>query len=460
MTEQLAFVYALCAVGLLIESIATQGKVKIWLFCVGIFLLTQALNARPAAYMTLPFLVLASWELCRDRLKARGKMIGLSALAVTTSLLLHSITYHWVVAYPSPSNGWFSVYGVLTGGTWMDGRNRAEQLLKEKRGSAPSDGREPLERVYAQALSMLKDDCLAEIRRHPGKLLGGWWRGLRFFWSKNTPFRAAYPQMPSVWFTETVRWCSVLGVALSLFLLLTARPLTAKLKRYQTLSWLNLAALLGMITSLPFAPPWDAETRIFAATLPLFFLLPASGIGIFYQLLVNQFHEVPFELKMDAHLKVAISTAATIGATLSIIVIAAAWYFVGAGSTSKQRGHPFALMLDQFRAGGPSVGSFDLRPLKAGYRLHVTDDTQATWLPNISRKDFIRSVPRGTYAPLAQTFKQLPPGTEILLLPYWALLVLDKEDVRTQTFTPLPEQTGHVVSPPVYFSKRLPIESP
>jgi hypothetical protein len=90
----------------------------------------------------------------------------------------------------------------------------------------------------------------------------------------------------------------------------------------------------------------------------------------------------------------------------------------------------------------------------------VTDDTQATWLPNISKKDFIRSLPRGAYIPLSPMFKQLPPDTEIIVLPYWVLLVLDKEDARTHTFTPLPQQTGHVVWPPVYFSKGLYIDIP
>ena len=59
MTEQLALLYSLCAVAMLVESVARQGKAKAWLYCGGLFFLTQALNARPAAYMTLPFLVLA-----------------------------------------------------------------------------------------------------------------------------------------------------------------------------------------------------------------------------------------------------------------------------------------------------------------------------------------------------------------------------------------------------------------
>src|SRR4030095_6723033 len=108
---------------------------------------------------------------------------------------------------------------------------------------------------------------------------------------KNTPFRAAFPEMPSVWFTESVRWCSVLGIAFSLFFLLRIGRLATKFKVYQAVSWLNLATLLGMVTSLPFAPPWDGETRIFAATLPLLFLLPACGVGGLYLMISHRFQQ-------------------------------------------------------------------------------------------------------------------------------------------------------------------------
>ena len=104
------------------------------------------------------------------------------------------------------------------------------------------------------------------------------------------------------------------------------------------------------------------------------------------------------------------------------MIVSASWCF-GTGSASNNRRHPVELMMDELTGGGPSVSSFDLRSLKAGYHLRVTDDTQPTWLPNISRKDFIRNVPRGRYLSLSPTFKQLPPGTEVVALPYWVLLV-------------------------------------
>ncbi len=460
MTEQMAFLYSLCGVALLVESIATQGKTKLLLYCGGLFLLTEALNARPAAYMTLPFLVLASWKVFQGGSKIQGRAVVLSALAVITSLLLHSMTYNWVVAWPAPSNGWFCVYGLLNDGTWVDGRNRAEERMRNTLNLVPPDQRPPVEQIYAEGLSMLRQECLAEMTRHPSKLLAGWWRAARYLWSKNIPFRSSYPQMPAIWFTQSVRWCAVLGVALSLFFLLRGKRLAPKLNNYQTLSWLNLAALLGMIISLPFAPPWDGETRIYAATLPLFFLLAASGLGGLYLLIATRFRKMSLELKTGSHPKIAIGTALTVGGTLSIMIVFTSWWLIAAGSASKDRRHPVRVMMDELTATVPSVSSFDLRSLQAGYRLRVTADTQATWLPDISKKDFIRSLPRGAYTQLAPSFNHLPPDTEIVVLPYWVLLVLDREDARTQTFTPLPEQTAHVVWPPVYFSKGLHIQVP
>lgn len=459
MTEQLGLLYSLCAVGMLVESLSREGKARIWLYCGGLFFLTQGLNARPAAYMTLPFLVLASWELCQDSFKARGRMVALSAVAVAIAFLLHSVTYYQAVSSRAPSNAWFSIYGLLNSGTWVDGRNHTEKLIRNN-PSLTSPNWQQGALVYAQGLRVLREECLTEMSHHPGKLLRGSWRAVRFLWSKNTPFRSVYPQMPSAWFTESARWCAVLGLALSLFFLLRGGRLAPKLKTYQTLSWLNLAAFLGMITSLPFAPPWDGETRIYAATLPLFFLLPASGVGSLYLLIATRFHKVSLESKTDSHPKIAIGTAVAIGGTLSIMVISAFWCLVGTSSAAKNRRHPVELMIDELRVSGSSVSSFDLRSLKAGYHLRVIDDAQPTWLPNISRKDFIRNAPRGAYAPLSPTFKQVPPDAEIVVLPYWVLLVLDKEDAHGQRFTPLPAQTGHFVWPPVYFSKLLQIEVP
>jgi hypothetical protein len=449
MPEQMALLYSICAAGMLVESVTIQGKAKPWLYCIGLFFVTQALNARPGAYITLPFLVLASWPLFRGNRKARVGMVALGGTVVAISLLVHGITYHRAIAIRSPSNVWYCIYGMLNNGTWADGRKRSQELLQNKPGLVNSDWRE--------GRRLLREECLSEIKDHPGKFLGGWWRAVQFLWSRNIPFRAADPEMPSVWFTESARWCTVVGVALSLFFLLRIGRLSTKFKVYQALSWLNLATLLGMVASLPFAPPWDGETRIFAATLPLFFLLPACGVGGLYLLTVSRFHQKAFKAGPNSQQQIAIGSALIIGGTLSLVTLLASWCLIDTSGASKNRSHPVASMKNDL--GKVFTHSFDLRSLQAGYHLRVTDDTQPTWLPNISRKDFLQNVPGGPgYSSLSSAFSQLPPGTEVVVLPYWVFLVLDNEDAQAQTFTPRPEQMGHIVWPPVYFSKRLPFQ--
>ena len=98
---------------------------------------------------------------------------------------------------------------------------------------------------------------------------------------------------------------------------------------------------------------------------------------------------------------------------------------------------------------GVGKAFFDLRSLRAGYHLRVTDDSQPTWLPHISRKDFIQNVPTGPgvffilhgIQPIAAGYRSS------WYLPYWVWLVLDREDAQARTFTPRPEQMGHMVWP-------------
>lgn len=458
-TEQLAVLYSLCAVTMLVGGIATHGKAKAWLYCGGVFFLTQALNARPAAYMTLLFLILVSWQLFDGNLKARGKMVFLSAIAVAISFLLHHITYERVAAARLPSNGWYCIYGMLNGGNWGDGLRHSQQFSPNISVMTPFNWQAAMS-VQLEGLHRLREECLYEMRHHPDKVMRGWSRAAQFLWSKNTPFRASIAEMPSVWFTESARWCTLLGLAFSLFFLVRRGSLSPKLKIYQGLSWLNLAAFLGMITSLPFAPPWDGETRIYTATLPLFFLLPAFGVSCLYSLTVNRFHRTAVELNADANSNFAIGPAVIIGGAVSLLIVLASWFLVRTGSVAKNSWHPVRIMIGELVGGPPSLSPFDLRALQAGYHLRLTDDNEPTWLPNISRKDLIQTLPQGPYVPLASTFKRLPPGSELVVLPYYVWLVLDEEDAQAQRLTPRPEQTGHIVLPAVYFSKGLNIQNP
>jgi len=114
------------------------------------------------------------------------------------------------------------------------------------------------------------------------------------------------------------------------------------------------------------------------ATLPLFFLLPATRVGGLYLLIPIKFHEASLESKTDSQPKLVIGSAVAIRGTLSIAIILSPWCLIGTGSAAKKALSPVESMVDQLNVGGSSMSSFDLRSLKAKYHLHVIDDTQRT----------------------------------------------------------------------------------
>jgi hypothetical protein len=160
----------------------------------------------------------------------------------------------------------------------------------------------------------------------------------------------------------------------------------------------------------------------------------------------------------DSKQNVVIGAAGLIGGILTLVIISGSWCLVGTSSV-KNGPHPVSLMINELTGGPAAVSSVDLRSLRAGYHLRLSDDTRPTWLPNISRKDFVQNVPRLMgYLTFSQAFNQLQAGSEVVVLPYWTLLVLDKEDAQQFRFTPRPEEMGHLVWPRVYFSKGLNVQ--
>jgi hypothetical protein len=183
-----------------------------------------------------------------------------------------------------------------------------------------------------------------------------------------------------------------------------------------------------MVASVAFAPPWDEETRTFAATLPLFFLLPACGAGGLYLLTVSHFLQKTFEathLSTETcdQLSINYGRDSFLGDRLGIMVVDRYQRRL------QESVAPVASMKNDFGVEKEVTRSFDLRSSNAGYRLRVTDDAQPTWLPHISRKDFIQNIPTWPgYSSFSTALSQLPPGTGLVLLPYWVWLVLDSED--------------------------------
>lgn len=454
MTEQLGFLFALCSVTLLIESLAREGRLRLWLWCGSLFTLTQALNARPAAYLTLPLLALAGWPLFPGSARRRATVIGLGCLSVAFSLFLHYATFTRIVSPPMmASNAWDCIYGLLNDGTWVDGLRRSREFTPNKVAFSFTDN-DQTRREGAQASYRLREVCLKEIEEHPAKVLVGWKRALSFAWEKNVAFRSDYPLMPAIWFTEIGRYLTVLGLLLAAALLL-ARRLTPGLQRYSRLSWLLLSAFGGMILSFPCAPPWDGEMRILAATLPLFYLLPGLAVGALAYLpgYVARRSKIGFfsEGRPEASHNFPVVSATTLSLALTILELSVPWFVQPSDSGAKV--HPVVAMMRKVVDGNPP-SYFDLASLRCGYSIHLSDHRQ-TWLPEISKKDFLQNLPRGSYLPLASRFKKLPFGSEVMTLPYWVLLVLPAEEAAKDRFTPSPDQVGKRIWPAVYFDRDL-----
>ena len=54
-------------------------------------------------------------------------------------------------------------------------------------------------------------------------------------------------------------------------------------QRQNPIGSLMIAALIGILLSIPFVPPWDGGIRIHAATIPVFSLFPALGLTFIAQ---------------------------------------------------------------------------------------------------------------------------------------------------------------------------------
>jgi len=297
---------------------------------------------------------------------------------------------------------------------------------------------------------------LLDIRDHPAKLVKGWWRAVSYFWEKNTPFQTAYHHQPAPWFTEIACRSAVFGSLLAIFVAFRCRADLGHLERYRAASWIMLATLAGTISSLAFAPPWDGESRIFAATIPLLFLLSGiglSGLSILLRKALQMLPPLQTEMVNPA-CQVATWVGISLGTVLSIIGVVTSYAIIDPSLALGDHSQPAKLMT--FAIGQGSIGPFDLRRFRAGYRLNVQPKDTPTWLPNISQRDFASGLPKGSYAKFREKLTRVPAGSTVVALPSWVLLILDSEDARRHQFTPRPDDVGTMVWPPVYFSKGLP----
>ena len=250
----------------------------------GIFVLTLALNARAGAFFVLP--ALALWTGWVRRGAARFSVVACVAgcIAAGSGFALNSFVLH-AAGTPGAAMGNFSytLYGLVHGGDWtkvLQDHPEVRSLPEIERNRA----------IYDLALRRISD--------RPLSLASGTGRAYRsFFLSSSGPFsfllfalQRSDLQRPAPERTsENLRrriaadpWkylhiAATFGWFLGLSALAIAGVVALTLDRGPE-AWLALCAGAGILASVPFAPPWDADLmRAYAATMPFMLLFPAMA---------------------------------------------------------------------------------------------------------------------------------------------------------------------------------------
>ncbi|MEA5511670.1 hypothetical protein VB715_18000 [Crocosphaera sp. UHCC 0190] len=246
MTENVGL--ALGAVGL---GLLWRGTVRetINLCLLGIFLLTLALNARAGVFFILPALLLwGTWTFRgRSRFSTYFLIGGFSVILL--GFIINSIVYKVIASHDALGNSNFSYtfYGLIVGGKWHTVFTDYPELRNL------SDA-EQSQKVYQLAFEVLRHDPLALVR--------GCFRAWKAFLGNDFVFSFA----ESVKINFILQVLSIIGI------------INCYRKRQSPMGSLMIAALIGIMLSIPFVPPWDGGIRVHAATIPIVALFPALGL--------------------------------------------------------------------------------------------------------------------------------------------------------------------------------------
>jgi hypothetical protein len=353
------------SVGLLGTALLLSGvrdKRLSWQF-MGLFALGLAIAARAGAFFVLPLAGLGAASL-QDGWRRRALVLAGAAASVLASIALnHLLTRFLCEAGAAPfSNFWYSFHGLLIGQNWSV--------------SAASNNPQ-------QAMSA----SMVLLREHPFLIFSASWKAVAFFFGQFVAFTYIKP----VWLGKVLTVLLPLGAGYCVLRIRAAGPR------------ILLAALVGILVSIPFVPPWDASIRPYASTIPLqvigALLLP--GLALSW-----------LACKANLGLKLRVRPAEALRGVLAPALLAVV-VFVGAVlpllfvNTPMHAGKPGAWV-------GGGKASFPL--ISGSYLRIVPDDSRPhSYVPFIRRADF-RSLQQGfSYYYMADSvlYDMLPPGVLI-----------------------------------------------
>jgi hypothetical protein len=401
-TEQLGLWFALIALALMLQGLREKRE---GLWCTGLFSLVMALNARAGAYFILPLLLsYTGWIFPRGRWGWRSMFAA--GVTCFVGMLLNLACYWIFFAPPRPtSNFWLCFYGMLKGGNWVTAMNEIGP---------------PYERVNLIA----RDKGMTLLRAEPWLVLKGFWKACVFVWKDNT----FYWQPPtSETFRSWMKWMTVLGA-------LIPWGWSVVQKRRAELEWFVLLIVLGVVISLPFAPPWDGGHRVYAVAFPFLYLSPAMFIAWSWQELRNV---LPLRTKSgDLFVEKNLLTNAGDRLTrltqgcLGILLLLSTVVPLG---LMLSRHHTISGWSPQFCV--PLPEGCPARNLPTGYQIHLISDAGRTFVPWVRVSDFRKSID-GNFeklrAPwLLDLLNDLPEGTTIGTACHSQFFVIATDKVGT-----------------------------
>lgn len=310
-----------------------------------LLLLTLALNARAGAFFILPAIILwGAWSF-RGASRVSWRFLLGGASVVLLGFILNSLLLK-IIGSPngvSFSNFSYVLYGLIVDSNWTQARIDHPEL---KALGEPELSR----RTYALAFEAL--------RANPLGLVSGLIRAWKQFLFENYIFS----------FISNLKANLVLQI-LSLVALFACYR-----QRREPNASLIIVATLGLLASVPFAPPWDADTmRVYAATIPFTAILPALGLEfIFNKLRLPPLVQVPTQESSSSYL-------------LIFSVIFAVFVFV-APITTKVFSRPPQLANISCPAGTTAIS---LR-ISSGALINLVADNSIpkTHLPDVRLSDF------------------------------------------------------------------------
>jgi hypothetical protein len=402
-TEQLGLWFALIALTLMLQGLREKRQ---GLWCTGLFSLVMGLNSRAGPYFMIPLVVLYSgWIFRRGRWGWRSI---LSAGLVCLGAMLLNYACYWIFfAPPRPtSNFWLCFYGMLTGGNWVTAMN---ELGVE----------------YSRTNLVARAKGLALLSAQPWLVLKGFLKACVFVWNTNM-FYGVPPAAET--FRSWMKWLTVLGAVVPWSWAVAHR------KRAE-LEWFVLLIVLGVLMSLPFAPPWDGGRRVYAVAFPFLYLSPVMlvtwSLGVLRGLLPLHTESLgPFEERAgpacaQRNLAPLIQTA--LGTLLFFTIV------VPLGLMLSNR-HTITGWQPQYCV--PLPRGCPARDLPSGYQIHLISDAGRTFVPWVRISDFRKSIDGNLEilrAPwLLDLLNDLPEGTTIGTACHSSFFVIGTDKAQTK----------------------------